>query len=628
MCLLWALLFLPAFLTAAKPPNIIFILTDDQGHADTGFSNPSTPFLTPALDALAAEGVRLTDYYVHPTCTPTRAALMTGRYSANVGLPVAFIPGSPGGLDPSIPVLPQHLAELGYQNYLVGKWHLGNVMEQLHPLNRGFHQFYGLLGGGLNYYTKQCGRGRYDWWRGREVEWENTTHATQLLNREALRIVDTHLRDPNSPPFFIYLAHPAPHDPLLVEPRLEERCSHIRNKERRLSCALVLGVDEGVAQLRTRLLQAGVLQDTVIAFSSDNGGVPYAGALNYPYRGAKTGAYEGGVRSPGFLHLPAVLGEGRQLAGLAHVSDWLPTLLAIVNTVTNSSTPPPQGLDGVDLLPAMLSRSPSPRQSVHINRDPIQDSQAYRRGQWKIIVGHHYMPFLFTKVYNETADSVWSVDGGSWRGVLAQGLLGVLDTVIGLENALFVKYIIWSAADSAHIGGLAKMKEARTLRGGNDLEAFSHQVMSFPSNLSYWRQQHSAAYPTVSLFDLDTDPQEEHNLADQHPALVEELLAEAERMVEHAPPAHRGDMVDEGAPGGPQEGTLYANLMSLGTNHDQVVPFGSYLPDSTDLAGLTYTRGFMAMGSKMGWLLAKLLISLVLAGLLPLVLVVWAVRRS
>jgi len=579
----------------------------------------------------------LTNYYVHPTCTPTRAALLTGRYAANVGLPMAFIPGSPGGLDPSIPLLPEYLASVGYKNYLVGKWHLGNSKESFHPLKRGFHEFYGLLGGGINFYTKQCGSGRLDWWRGWEPEYENKTHATKLLNDEALRVVDSHLEDPKSQPFFLYLAHPAPHDPLLAEARHEEQCKHIVNRARRLSCALVAGVDEGMGLLKERLTRAGVLDDTVIVFSSDNGGVPYAGALNYPFRGSKATVYEGGVRSPGFLHAPALLGEGRAMEGIAHVTDFLPTLTSIVTTTTNSTPMKmPQKLDGVDLLPALLSRSASPRLSVHLHRDPALDSQAYRRGPWKLIVGHHLVPFIFTKVYNETADERVGFDGGSWRGVVLQLMHDLIDLVIGEENALFVKYMIWRVVESAQVGGIANLRTKAALSGSGKEGMFDFDrnqgvrtcepMASFPSDLNFWRHHDSSDYPTVSLFNLEDDPQEERNLAASKPKLVEELLREAELVVREAPPSVRGDMAQVGAPVGPQEGGIYSTLASLGTRHQRVTPFGPfYLPSSADPSSIQCVPAFLSLGGRALAILAKLL----LTALLPPTLILLCIcRRS
>ena len=143
--------------------------------------------------------------------------------------------GNPGGLNPKYPTLPEHLAREGYETYLVGKWHLGASKEEHHPNNRGFNHFYGLLGGGFNHYTKQCGSGRYDFWRDRVPEFDNTTHSTHMLNAEALRVVKRHVEgEKKKEPFFLFLSHPAPHDPLQAPEKYQEMCSHISSYRRRI----------------------------------------------------------------------------------------------------------------------------------------------------------------------------------------------------------------------------------------------------------------------------------------------------------------------------------------------------------------------------------------------------------
>ena len=299
--------------------------------------------------------VRLTNYYVHPTCTPTRAALMTGRYAANVGLSLALIPGNPAGLEPKYETLPEQLEKIGYTNYLVGKWHLGQSKKMYHPLSRGFHEFYGLLGGGFNHYTKQQGGGRFDFWRGFEPSFENQTHSTDLLNEEALKIVMKHGENPDSDPFFMYLSYAAVHDPLSAPERHQKLCSHIKNKRRMLSCAMVAGIDEGIGNIIEQLKKQNIMEDTIIAFSIDNGGVPYAGAFNYPLRGAKGTLYEGGVRSPGFIHAPKIFKKSYDYNDLFHIADFYPTLLSIISqsTENHTSIKISDEIDGVDHLVAL-----------------------------------------------------------------------------------------------------------------------------------------------------------------------------------------------------------------------------------------------------------------------------------
>ena len=299
-----------------------------------------------------------------------------------------------------------------------------------------------MLGGGQNYWTKQCGDGRFDFWSDYEPYWDNTTHTTDLLNMEAGRVIQSHLSSPASSPFFLFLSHLAPHDPLLPTVRHEEVCRHITNPARRRSCGLVAGVDEGLANITDILRQAGVLEDTVILYSHDNGGVPYAGARNYPFRGGKATAYEGGVRSPGFIHAPKLLKPDTDFSGLFHVSDYFPTLVSIINKISgeehNITVVDPEDLDGVDQLEGLLHNK-TVRDHVHIHRDFALDTHVYRRGQWKLIVGNHIIPFIFPLVYNET-DGWWAVDQGSLRGRVMEVFLWMMDVVVGnkLSESLLV----------------------------------------------------------------------------------------------------------------------------------------------------------------------------------------------
>ncbi|XP_023326945.1 arylsulfatase B [Eurytemora carolleeae] len=555
-----------------KQPNIIFMLTDDMGSADVKFRNPESPFITDNIDAIAADSVRLFNYYVHPTCSPTRAALMTGRYAANVGVSLALMRGNPGGLHPKYPTMAEHLESEGYETYLVGKWHLGSSMLKYHPRNRGFKHFYGLLGGGFNHYTKQCGSGRYDFWRDFNVEYENVTYSTDLFNTEALSVVQKHVEDKSSSPFFLYLSHPAPHDPLQAPARLQEKCKHIENDRRMMSCAMVAGVDEGFGKIIDLLRESGELDNTIIAFSTDNGGVPYAGALNYPLKGGKSTMWEGGVRAPGFIYAPKQLGEGYDFQGLFHVTDFFPTFLAMINSTKKVE----KGveLDGINQLQSLVKKEKNGvRESVHIHRDIDRDSHAFRKGPWKIIVGHHYLPLIFDRVYNETTTG-WLVENGNWRDKLRDIIIKAMDFITPTQNTIFIQYILWVFIDSPNVGGLSSIRNTRS--DTNLMEK------PYKTDLDYWRNQHSIEYPTIGLYNLEEDPQELNNLAFQHPDLVKSLLAEAEEQVKNAPTTFRGDILHKTAPIGPQAG-LIAKLRNYGSHHSKVIPFGAYLPDDFDL---------------------------------------------
>jgi len=545
---------------------------------------------------------------------------MTGKYAANVGLHTALIPGNPAGLDPKYTILPESLSKLGYKNYLVGKWHLGQSKKKYHPLNRGFNEFYGLLGGGFNHFTKQQGLGRFDFWNGFEPEWDNKTHSTDLLNAKAIKLVQSHAENPDSDPYFLYLAYPAVHDPLQAPERHQKLCSHIKNSRRRLSCAMVAGVDEGIGSIIKILEDNNKLEDTIIIFSIDNGGVPYAGALNYPLRGAKATLFEGGVRSPGFIHAPNIFKEkSYDFKELFHISDYFPTLLSMIESdssqISNITTSE-NNFDGVDQFSALKQLNPSPRKSIHIHRDWDRDGHAYRRGPWKIIVGHHFLPFFFSEVYNET-NNWWLVENGHWRDKTLQIVQDAIDYLLGRENIIFVQYFLWTAFDSYNVGGIQKTQNANQ-------DSSTKEILQnlYKSDLKMYRkiQDEDPRYPVVSLFNLENDPQETRNLAKDYPELVEELLKEAEIAIENAPKPWRTDMIHVDAPVSAQH-NLLASLRTLGTNYEETIPFGVYLDDDVNLDELEYER--LLSGYTMKVNLAVISLKIIAAFiLLPTILIV------
>ena len=193
------------------------------------------------------------------------------------------------------------------------------------------------------------------------------------------------------------------------------------------------GIDEGVGLITSVLRRQEALQDTVIIYSHDNGGVPYAGARNYPLRGAKATAYEGGVRSPGFIHAPNLFKADSHFSGLFHVTDFFPTLVSMINRISdeqhNITVVPRDQLDGVDQLSGLLGNK-TVRQHVHIHRDFAQDTHVFRRGPWKLIVGHHVVPYIFPHVYNETT-GWWANNQASLSDRVLEIFLWMMDLVIG-----------------------------------------------------------------------------------------------------------------------------------------------------------------------------------------------------
>ena len=256
--------------TTAKPagkPNIIHIVADDLGWKDVGF-NGATDIKTPNLDKLASGGVRFTQFYVQPMCTPTRAALMTGRYPFRYGLQTAVIPSvSAYGLDTTEWLLPQAFKEAGYNTAIIGKWHLGHADKKYWPKRRGFDYQYGAMIGELDYFTHEE-HGVLDWYRNNKPVREKG-YTTQLLGNDAVKYING--QDPNKP-FYLYLTFNAPHTPYQAPKEYVDRYTNIEDPPRRTYAGMVTCLDDEIGRVVDALDKKGLRDNTLILFHSDNGG--------------------------------------------------------------------------------------------------------------------------------------------------------------------------------------------------------------------------------------------------------------------------------------------------------------------------------------------------------------------
>lgn len=368
---------------ADTPPNIVYIVADDLGFADMGFQGSAIQ--TPALDALAESGARLMDFYVQPMCTPTRAALMTGRYPFRYGLQTGVIPGAGlYGIPLDEQLLPQVLGQAGYQTAMVGKWHLGHGAADLWPMQRGFDSFYGALVGEIDHFTHSS-HGVSDWYRGNEPA-SDEGYDNTLFADEAVRVIEGH--DP-SKPLFLYLAFTAPHTPYQAPVDWLAKYPGIADPNARAYAAMVSVVDDGVARVVRALDEKGMRDNTLVLFHSDNGGVTnslFAGdtkvegglpASNAPLRDGKGTLYEGGTRVAAIANWPGHV-AAEEVDGLIHVTDMLPTLAALAG-----ATPQGKPLDGMDVWPTISAGAPSPRSEIVYNVDPL--AGALREGNWKLV---------------------------------------------------------------------------------------------------------------------------------------------------------------------------------------------------------------------------------------------------
>lgn len=389
-------------LAAAELPNIVFIMGDDQGWSDIGYHGSDV--MTPHLDRLAAEGTKLEQYYVYPTCSPTRVALLTGRNPARYGVLAPLAATSDVPSDAAL--LPRGLQRLGYTTHISGKWHIGET-EEHRPLKHGFTTSYGYLRGQIDPYTHRYKTGDHITWHRNDQFIEEDGHVTDLISREAVRVIES----AGDKPFFLYVAHHAPHYPLNEPPQwIAPYETTIDNVWRRHYAAAITHLDHHVGRIIDALARCGLRERTLIIYTSDNGGQrnweasrnEYNGRYashttlgdNRPLRGWKGDLYEGGIRVPALVNWPGKIPAGHVVSSPTHVLDWAATLLPLAAGDTDAAfeSQPVEGhpLEGEDIWP-LLSGQRERDQRERIGerrfwwRTPHQS--AARQGDWKLVHG-------------------------------------------------------------------------------------------------------------------------------------------------------------------------------------------------------------------------------------------------
>lgn len=381
-----------------RPPNIVVILADDMGYSDLACYG-NTRIRTPNIDALAKGGIRLTDYHANSSvCSPTRAALLTGRYQQRAGVETVYGMDPAEGLSPRVPTLPGFLHRAGYVTGGFGKWHLGR-QAPFTPATHGFDEFIGLYTGDGDYHSRVDRSGGADWWRN-EQPFVESGYTTDLVTKHSLDFITAH----REKPFFLYIAHLAAHFPWQGP---HDRADRVvggnydglakfgsRDDKRAAYREMVEALDDSVGQIIAKLGELNLTQDTFVVFASDNGGysVEHGGYVdvssNLPWRGQKGEIFEGGHRVPGILYWPGRIAPAVSDATVMSM-DLLPTCLELAGLPLPGAA---EATDGVSLCGLMLRREPLPERMLFWRRG---QTRAVRQGPWKLVVNGKTPPQLF-----------------------------------------------------------------------------------------------------------------------------------------------------------------------------------------------------------------------------------------
>ncbi len=403
-------------------PNIIIFITDDQGYGDLSCMG-NTDFATPHIDGLAASGARFTNWYSNsPVCSPSRAALLTGRYPGHAGVR-SILAGhrTATGLPQQTPTLATALKACGYRTALFGKWHLG-LAEGSRPTDHGFDETFGFMAGCVDYYSHIFYWGMntgwpghnptHDLWHNNRETWEhNGRYLTELITEKAVAYVRDAAAQPQ--PFFTYVAYNAPHYPMHAPQEYMRRFAHLP-WDRQVMAAMISAVDDGVGAIVAELEAQGIRDNTLIFFMSDNGPSresrnwldgrpdPYYGGSCAQLKGHKFSLFEGGIRVPGLMSWPASIPSGQVIDAPMAAMDIFPTFVRAAGGEVGA-----YAVDGIDLMPVIAAGAPLPERDLFWEMD---GQTAMRRGPWKLVLEGQLVE------QEPPADPVWlshlAQDGG------------------------------------------------------------------------------------------------------------------------------------------------------------------------------------------------------------------------
>ncbi len=379
---------------AADKPNFIFIMADDLGHADLSCYGGRAP-VSPNLDRMAAEGVRFSDAYANsPVCSPTRFALMTGRYqyrlrgAAEEPLTSKYRGSAEIGLAPEHPTLPSLLRDAGYHTALVGKWHLG-FAPHFGPLKSGYQDFFGVMGGGLDYFTHKDTNGIHDLYDG-DVETHELGYLTDLISERAVRCIQASAQ--RKQPFLLSVHYTAPHWPWETRDdeaearRIGNKLAHTDGGSVKTYQSMIHHMDEGIGRILDTLRAEGLDENTVVVFTSDNGAERFSDT--WPLVGKKMDLLEGGIRVPLIARWPGRIAAGHVSRQVCITMDWVATFLEWAGVAPHPEYP----LDGESLC-AHFDALDRPTQRTLYWRMKYRNQKALREGDWKYlsIEGNDYL---------------------------------------------------------------------------------------------------------------------------------------------------------------------------------------------------------------------------------------------
>jgi arylsulfatase A-like enzyme len=353
-------------------------------------------FITPNIDRLASSGARFTDWYSNsPVCSPSRAALLTGRYPGNAGVR-AILAGhrKATGLTPKAPTLAAALKDIGYHTGIAGKWHLG-LNEESRPLNNGFETFYGFMAGCIDYYSHIFYWGMadghtnptHDLWKDNCEVYDNGKYFTELVTENSVEYIREKSRE--GKPFFLYTAYNAPHYPMHAPEKYIARFPHLP-WDRQVMAAMISAVDDGVGDILDELERSGILEDTIIFFQSDNGPSresrnwldgtpdPYYGGTAGGFKGHKFSLFEGGIRVPGIFSWLGKIPSGQVINEPCAAMDVFPTLLRAAG-----GDPSRYEIDGLDIMSVLTDCAASPHDMIFWE---MENQTAVRQGKYKLVL--------------------------------------------------------------------------------------------------------------------------------------------------------------------------------------------------------------------------------------------------